>query len=364
MHITIAISSLGQGGAERIASIMANYWGDRGHRVSIVTLSKAETAPAYPLGKSIELYNLGLSGQSDNVVHGALGNFKRVWEIRKNLRHLKPDVVISFMDTMNVLILLASRGLHLPVIVTEHCHPVQFPLGKMWHLLRKCVYPYASAVVVLGTEIKQWFAKHLHSKRLEIIHNPVIITPCPIVAKPRECGTIISAGRLVEEKQFMLLIEAFVPLAHDFPHWKLVIHGEGPERSRLEQKIQETGLHDQISLPGWADDIHSRMAQADIFALTSRSEAFPGALCEAMACGLPAVSFNCPSGPAEIIRPGRDGVLVPVGDIEALTRELRRFMDDEGLRKTYGERAEKILKRFSLDETMKKWELLIQDSLC
>ncbi len=363
MHIVICISSMGQGGAERIASIMANHWVEGGREVSIITLAEPGTSSAYPLNKAVEVQNIGLTSASDTLLDKLFGNFKRILGMRKALHGIAPDVVISFMDTTNVLTLLASQGLDIPVIVTEHCHPVQFPIGKGWGRLREFMYPRAAAVVVLGQEIQKWFTDNLSFKRLEVIHNPVIVSPCSVSKGPRQGGTIISAGRLAEEKQFQKMIEAFVPLAAQFPQWNLIIYGEGPDRDDLESLIREKGLEEQVMLPGWVDNLHERMAHADVFAMSSRSEAFPGALCEAMACGLPVVSFDCPSGPAEIIRHGVDGVLVPPEDIRALSRELEKLLEDGELRQRYGARAVEVRDRFSLNTLMEKWEVLIKDAL-
>jgi len=362
MRITICISSLGQGGAERIASIMATHWAGHGNHVGIVTFSPEDVRPVYPLDSRVEVRNLGLRGQSRGLKDKLLGNLGRIRALRRALRAQRPDVVISFMDTTNVLTLLAA-GSRVPVIVTEHCHPEQFPVGAAWGWLRRRTYPRAAAVVVLGEAIRQWFAANVGGRRLEIIQNPVTLSCARPSSESRPGTTVISAGRLAEEKRFGLLIEAFSRVGAAHPDWELAIYGEGPERPMLEALVAEKGLGNRVSLPGWVDDLHARMASADIFALSSRSEAFPGALCEAMASGLAVVSVDCPSGPGEIIRQGVDGLLVPNGDVAALAAGLDRLMGDAPLRQSLGGRAVEVCERFSIGAIMDKWERLIRQCL-
>lgn len=361
MRISLCISSLGQGGAERIASIMANYWAKRGEDVSIITLAEQDVRPVYDLDGRVAVHNLGLTGASSNIAEKVCGNVRRVMALRQCIKGTRPDVVVSFMDATNVLILLSTMSLGIPVVATEHCHPVQFPAGRAWSALRKLVYPHAAAIVVLGEEIREWFTRNVTQEGIHIIHNPVMIGP---VAKPKKSGgsnTIIAAGRLSEEKRFEMLIEAFSRIAADAPDWNVVIYGEGPDRPMLESLVRDKRLEGRISLPGWVDDLYGRMMDADIFVLPSRTEAFPGALCEAMACGLAVVSFDCPSGPREIIRHNVDGILVPNGDIAGMAAEIKQLMNDETLRNNIGERALQISVRLSLENIMARWDDLFSE---
>lgn len=341
---------------------MANHWIARGDSVDIITLDGVEAAVAYPLDDTVVLHRLGRSGQSSSFLGGVGRNAKRVAAVRKILDQSAPDVVVSFMDATNVVTLLAGMGLNIPIIVTEHCHPVQFPLGRGWRELRRWTYPRAAALVVLGNEIRDWFAARIPVRRLKIIHNPVLVGTCPARIESSK-SIIVSAGRLAEEKQFDKMIEAFGRIASAYPDWRLVIYGEGPKRQELESQIGRAGLTTRVLLPGWVDNLHEHFASADIFAMSSRSEAFPGALCEAMACGLPAVSFDCPSGPAEIVRPGYDGTLVANGDVDELALALEQLMRDEDMRNRYGTHARDVVDRFSLERIMGKWDTLIAEVL-
>jgi glycosyltransferase involved in cell wall biosynthesis len=157
------------------------------------------------------------------------------------------------------------------------------------------------------------------------------------------------------QKGFDLLIDAFSRISGRYPEWTMVIYGEGPEQGALEAMVRSKSLAHRIFMPGHARDPFSAFANGALFALPSRFEGFPNALCEAMACGLPVVATDCPSGPAHIIRHGVDGFLVPVDDPDALADRLSQLMANPALRKDFGIRARQGIERFSLPRVAEMW---------
>jgi glycosyltransferase involved in cell wall biosynthesis len=151
-------------------------------------------------------------------------------------------------------------------------------------------------------------------------------------------------------------------MARLHPDWNLVILGEGEQRSSLEQQVTDRGLEGRVKLPGLVEDPFGILRACDIFALSSLYEGQGLALVEALACGLPAVSFDCPSGPAQIVRDGVDGFLLPVGDVDALARALDRLMADGELRQRMAARAPEVTERFAVDAIVRRWEDLFLSS--
>jgi glycosyltransferase involved in cell wall biosynthesis len=228
------------------------------------------------------------------------------------------------------------------------------------------MYAEASFMVGPTEDIAGFFASDL-GHRARVIHNPVLEpairrTPSEAVTDVTARRVLVAMGRLAEEKGFTLLLRAFAMVAGKHPSWSLHIWGEGPQRPALESLAGRLGLVDRVRLPGFTMQPFDALTHADAFALSSLYEGFPNALCEAMACGLPVVSFNCSSGIPAIIRNGVDGVIVPALDVPAMAAALDRVMSSEEYRRQLATRAVEVVERFSVDKAMARWEQLAVDS--
>jgi GalNAc-alpha-(1->4)-GalNAc-alpha-(1->3)-diNAcBac-PP-undecaprenol alpha-1,4-N-acetyl-D-galactosaminyltransferase len=168
---------------------------------------------------------------------------------------------------------------------------------------------------------------------------------------------------LSHQKGFDLLIEAFARLTPKYPGWELRIIGEGTDRAALERLATERGVALRVRFCGWLNDPQPVLAGSELFVLSSRWEGFPNALLEAMACGVPAVSFDCDSGPSEIIRDRVDGLLVPPDDVSALASALDHLMDDAALRREMGDRAREVVTRFSCARFFAQWDNVVRGVL-
>jgi glycosyltransferase involved in cell wall biosynthesis len=360
MRLTLVISSLGAGGAERVLSGMANYWAVRGRQVTLITLSSSNEPPFYPLAPNVIHIPLGVQMTSPGPVAGVLNNVVRLKALREAICQSRPNVIVSFIDQVNVLTLLATTGLSLPVIVSERIDPTLYRLAWIWELARRWTYPRATQVVVQTAGVATYF----RGLRTRVIPNPV---PRQLLRSTSEHRTeqpvLLAMGRLVDQKGFDLLLHAFSKIASRFPEWSLQIWGEGPKRQALEQLRRELGLSRQVTFPGYTRKTSDVMRAADLFVLSSRFEGFPNVLCEAMACGLPIVSFDCPSGPAEIIRHEHDGLLVPAADVAALASALERAMKNANDRDRWAANASTISDRFDQDRVMALWEDVIDESI-
>jgi glycosyltransferase involved in cell wall biosynthesis len=253
-------------------------------------------------------------------------------------------------------------GTGIPVVVSERIDPSQHPIPWPWRLLRRLTYPRARAIVLQTRAAASYFPASW-AGRIVVVPNPVPATsaPGPGGVRPRDGRRlIVGMGRLERQKGFDLMIRAFAAIAGERPDWDATILGDGPERGALAAAIAGAGMTERIALPGRESDAMGVLRRADLFVLSSRYEGFPNALCEAMACGLPVVAFDCRSGPAEIVRDGVDGLLVPAGDVGALASAMSKLTGDPERRRAMGARATEVSERFSIDGVAALWESVLE----
>lgn len=363
MHITLVISSLWGGGAERVASVLTNGWAEQGNDVSILTFEHGE-GQSYPIDRLVRLRRLGLLRASNHLWQGLRENARRIRILRRAIRESQPDIVVSFMDQTNVLTLLATRGLKIPVIISERTDPLHHRIGRLWDWLRRVCYPIAD-ILVCPTNASLVRFQAMTKVRGVAISNPLVI---PLNVKPqlRSEGSgrlLIAMGRLVRQKGFDLLLDAFARIADRHPDWSLTIIGKGPLRPELEQQRTALKLDDRVYFAGELADPFPLLCSADLFVFSSRFEGFGMALAEAMACGLPVVSFDCPEGPRDIIRDGIDGVLVPPEDVDALAGALDRLMSNAKERGRLAARAPEVTTRFSRERILSMWQKIFNELL-
>lgn len=355
-HILLFNSALGCGGAERVMVTLANHWAARDRSISILTLH-ADSPDFFRLDERVTRRVLGRHWESTSIVDAIRNNVRCVSRLRAKIIESSPTVIISFQDKNNILVLLASIGLGIPVVISERNDPRQRPLPLAWRCLRRLLYRRASALVMQTESLREWARQLIPAARVYVIPNPVI--PPTQVARDvgRQPNLIVAAGRLVPQKGFDLFLQA---LHRCKGSWEVVILGDGPERLNLQTLADRMNLGARVRFEGQVADPQSYFRRAGLFVLSSRYEGFPNVLVEAMACGLPAISFDCRSGPSEIIRHGVDGVLVPAENVEALATGIDSLMQDPGRRSMLASRAPDVIERFSINKTCLAWDSLIE----
>lgn len=361
--ILLLVSSMGAGGAERVAATLANAWASRGDQVTLMPTFSGRGDCFYELSTNVNLVYLAdlVSIRKRRFVN----QFARLRALRRFMGTDRPDVVVSFLSNVNVAAVVALSGLGIPVIVCERIDPFVMPTSRLMRLACRFTYSLADALMVQTHAVASKYASSgMALRRVRVIPNPV---PAQILDIQHRTGAgvtrrLLSVGRLDEQKQFGVLIKVFANLARHNTSWSLRIVGEGPLRSTLQQQIAALGLAGRIELPGRAMNIGEELAEADAFVLTSEYEGFPNALLEAMAVGLPCVTFDCPSGPREMSMDGRVALLVPVNDEQALGVALERLMLDADLRHSLGSRARaSVIERFALDKILEQWDSLFEE---
>ncbi|MBW4646794.1 MAG: glycosyltransferase family 4 protein [Goleter apudmare HA4340-LM2] len=363
MHITLVTSSLSCGGAERAVVLIAESLSKRGHKVSLLTIAGIER-DFYKVPDGVHRIALNVAKNSPTLLHALWNNLYRFWILRRAIFSLQPDIVISHMCPSNILTLISLLKTEYPVIVTEQNDPKMSTDQGLWGNLRRLIYPLAAKVVSVSQGVDSYF-EWLPKGRRSVIYNPlqVINYDKSTISLPKGADPnkkwVMAMGRLNYQKNFELLLSAFHKLVDKHPDWQLLIFGEGSLRSKLEDLVENLGFTNQVLLAGVTNNPISILKRADLFVLSSRFEGLPLVLLEALACGLPVVSTDCPSGPREIIQDGVDGVLVPSEDVSALAKAMDYLMANEGERKRLAESASEAVNRFKLEKIIGNWEILI-----
>lgn len=331
-----------------------------GHSVTVITLYSEDT-DFYALPKGAERMALGIDGNSATVIHGLANNLNRLRILRRAIKSSRPDVVVSHILSTNVMTILAVGKMPIPVIAVEHNDPGMNPAGRIWDTLRRRTYPRARKLVSVSRGVDEQFS-WLPTEKRTVIHNPLELLEDEQAFSEPDKETdpqrqwITAMGRLTAQKGFDLLLQAFARITRQHSDWGLMIIGAGELRGELEELRDKLGLSESVSFAGLLANPLPALRNSKLFVMASRFEGFPYAALEAMACGLPVIYTDCPSGPREIIRNGVDGLLVPNGDVTALAAAMDRLMSDDVERARLAACASEVLERFGAAKIVAQWE--------
>jgi glycosyltransferase involved in cell wall biosynthesis len=325
-RITFLLPNLNGGGAERVFVELANQFAKRGFLVDLLLLQKVGVL-------------LSEVSTSVNVVDlGVLSMYLCLPEIIRYLGKVPPDVLLATLEFTSLMALAARKisGVRTHVVirvaVAVSQHKRSWIKKFIERRLLSFMYPWAYRVITVSEDTKRDLIEfaHLPAEKVQTIYNPVISqemldransNPSHEYYREGQPPVILGVGRLTAQKDFGTLIRAFDSVRKETPA-SLLILGEGEGRAELESIVHSSGLADMVSLPGYVINPFPYMKNASLFVLSSRWEGLPNALIQALACGCPVVSTNCPTGPMEILQGGKYGHLVPVGDVEALAQAI------------------------------------------
>ncbi|MBX3143093.1 MAG: glycosyltransferase [Trueperaceae bacterium] len=334
LHLSFFVADLLGGGAERMMVALANGLSERISRLDLM-VARAEGPYLDEVAEGVGIVDLG--GSTTASVLPALTRY---------LRSERPDALMSTLSHANLIAVIATRLARVPtkVVVREASTPGveginwAHPKAAVARLMMNKAYRMADGVVAVSAGVAESISEMtgLSLASIATLYNPVVTPDLARLAAEsvdhrffvdKVAPVVLSVGNLREVKDHETLIRAF-RLVVDELDARLLILGEGPERQRLERLVSELKLGDKVDMPGFVKNPFAYMAKADLYALTSRREGLPGALVQALACGLPAVATNCRSGPLEVLEGGKLGELVPVGDSVALGAAMLRTLRD------------------------------------
>ena len=334
-------------GVERVGSMIANGLSEVGHGIILASIGPCDK-PFFPLNDDIKIIALS---DSPRVNLGRIPN--TIYTIRKLLKTEHIDTIIA-VDTKSIPYTLpATLGLQVKHIGWEHFNFDPSKGMSRSSIVRHLAARYCDSVVTLTQRDKEhWLKNTRHKSQIIAIGNP-----CPFPAQEyikHNNKIVLAVGRLDKDKGFDLLLEAWLQVTTVMPEWTLKIVGEGDQRANLTQFIQKNQMIEKVELVGMTDNVGHYYRQAKIFCLSSRIEGFGMVLTEALAFGLPIVSFDCGPGPAEVLE-DTGSILVPKNDVDQLALALISLMNDDEQQRVIGLRGKKKVEGYQPDHIIGKW---------
>ena len=372
-RIVFVIPHLGAGGAQRVLVNAANVLAERDIDVHVLVVNPQPES--YQLDSRVSVRSRGphsvegpaLMGASKRALGKACNTVAAMWLVvrragwlRNTIREIQPNAVLSFLTTTNILTILATRGLCVHVVISERNDPrLQRPRRHLeW--MRRIVYRWADVVTANSQGALSAMETFAPRQKLAFLPNPVTASGAGDTID-LTAPTIVTVGRLVEQKGLDVLLSAWAKASTKIPEWRLAIVGDGPLRKDLQSLTQELGIAGKVDWYGYLGDPLPLLRAAKFFVLTSRFEGTPNALLEAMACGLPSVIADASPGPRELVSSGSRvaGLIVPVEDAESTAGAIVTLATDERLRHELGSVARERSSAYAAERVIDVWlELL------
>ena len=360
MKIMFLCNSLRKGGAERVISNLTENL-IKNNEVMIVMIENTDIE--YTINKNVIINSIDKIRLNNKIKSNSkiIKHLKRLIILNKLKKTYKPDVVLSFMEYPNQLLLFSNIFYKTKTIISVRNDPKILFNTTIKRIIMKCLYPKSDGIVLQTNEAKEFFPNNI-KKKCKIIVNPINPDFVGIRKERKTTNTIVSVGRLSEQKNHKLLIKAFSMISNDFPQYRLVIYGEGKLRKELEEEIIKLNLNNKVFLPGNVDNIIEKIYNVKIFVLSSYYEGMPNSLMEAMSLGIPCISTDCPcGGPKYLIDNRINGILVRNDNVEELANAIKELLSSEELCNSISLEAKKIGQKLNPDKINKEWKEYIEE---
>jgi glycosyltransferase involved in cell wall biosynthesis len=365
----------GMGGTIRTTLNLAGHLAANGYEVEMISLGRGRDEPffgEFPPGVRVVALEDKRKSARHGSVHRLLASRSSVlihpreraargfnlWVDLMLVRRLRRrcGFLITSRPGLNMLAAdLSPPGLVL--VGQEHMNLPEHP--KELRRAMRGRYSKLAALAVLTEGDRRAYDNHLEGS-VPVVRIPNTVRDMGAPSADLAAKRMLAAGRLTPQKGYDLLIPAFAQVAAKHPDWRLRICGDGPKQAQLEALIEEHGLGESVTLAGPAKDLGAEMAAASMFVLSSRFEGLPLVLLEAMAQGMAVVSFDCPTGPADVVVDRRNGLLIPPKDVDALAAGMLAMVEDEELRRRCGAGAVETAREYSMNAVGPQWEALLQ----
>ena len=355
MRILIAVDAI-TGGAGNVAQILATYYAKRGEDVYLMFSKKKTFDSKYDLNKITII-----------EAQQFFSNFsllKTIIHYNKLIKEISPDIIISFLNTVSPPILLSQIMTSIPIIVSERSDPYNNTPQIKRKILRYISYKRASLITVQFDVFKKFNKNAYRKNKIVTIPNMILAPPNTKDYKIRSTKvSFVTFATLYHVKRLDLMIKLFSRIHKTCPNTELNIYGSGIDEEYLKALIKKLKLENVINLKGHVNNSHKYLSQNDIYLMTSVREGFPNALSEAMATGLPSISFKCHDGLSELIQNGINGYLIEEGDSDKFCELSEQLVINSSKRMKMGKAASEKIKKYDYDKIMSIWDKYVYSLL-
>lgn len=334
-HIALFVESMGGGGAERVFSLLSENFSSRGHQVDLL-LMEAKRRFLFDIASSVNIVDLNSRNPLICII-----------KLFQYFRRIKPDAILATLVVDSVIAIIAKGIARAKTKVVVRVANTLSQKERSWikkkieRLLVSALYPMADEVIAVSNGVAEDLIKNfgIERSRITVIYNPInrkkiVIESRQNVSHPwlnkDQYKVVIAVGRLHKQKDYPTLLRAFSKVCRTTIPAKLIILGEGEERERLEELVDALKINQNVDMPGFVDNPYAYICRSDAYVLSSKFEGMSNTILEAMACNCPVISTNCPSSPSELLKGGKFGHLVPVGDPDALAGAIIDVLSGNG----------------------------------
>jgi len=371
--LVIVAPHLGDGGAQRVISTLANAWVRKGRKIYLITLYGSDEVYALdPLVRRIRITRAAANRAAPSPPRTQIrlvqrtkfyaSVFRQTRKLRRSIQRLGAPVVLSFTGSANIMSVLACLGLDKRVIISERNDPASQILKPPWNTLRPLVYKHASVVTANSRGALEAMRGYVDGRKLAFAPNPLICDGA-VPASPSVPGStdpfVLTVARLHPQKAHDLLLEAFARISQRLRRWRLAIVGRGLLEGDLRAQAADLRIDDRLDWHGQVANPYVYYRAARIFVLASRHEGMPNALMEALSCGLPAIVSNASPGPLELVTHGESGWVVPANNVAALAEAIELLATDAALRERLGRSGPGRVSEYELEKALPAWEQII-----
>lgn len=349
MKLLFYCHGCGNGGAERVITILSSTFAKKGYDIRLVTTKRSNND--YECDERVK--KVCIFSDGSNAI---IRNVKIIHKLRRLVKSYKPDCIISFSAIPNIQAIISTLGIKKRLIISERTDPSRYPETKLGRKLRDVLYPLSNVIVFQTEDALKYFKPSIQKKGI-IIYNPISENlPMPYLGDRKRI--IVGIGSLGEQKNWMNALKACELFFKDYQDYVFRIYGEGPDKDKLQTYINRSLiLKGKVQLMGFSSNAIKDMNSATMYISSSDYEGISNSMLEALATGVPSICTDCPVGGARtFIKSGINGFLVPVNDSTELYKKMRILADDDSLRKQFTTESPKIKQLLSVEKICSEWE--------